>query len=532
MNRWPKYLALLGVGALPLLAGADAPEQTTPPSLASPGKAADLDTTLRDLAALGPEKLLRRLGDLKQRVHELKEQYKDKTDESSALDREAESIQAFLDGLHRLIDPRAADVPALPAPPVGAPWVRHDIETGLKSSEGARLGDVNGDGLIDLSVAWEGQQVSRLYLNPGPAEAYAPWPAVTVNTTPNVEDALLVDLDRDGRLDVVSSLEKGTERALVAWGPKDNADLLQPEAWQHDEFKQVAGVDMWMYAAPIHLHPGAPVSLVIGGKNYKSDASASIGLLISPQDNPRDLTRWQWRYLNNLSWVMAIEVRDLDGDGFEDILYTDKHGPLGGVHWLKNPGDDSAPGDTWKRTTLTGTETQGANFLTLADLDQDGLEDILAVVEEEKKPGEPDNLHRHILFFRRTDPKEAKFERHDIIAPPGIGGAKGIAVGDIDGDGRKDIVITCSGAYGNLIGTFWLRYENAPTDAVWRAYDIAGPLGTKYDLTYLVDLDGDGDLDVIANDEKEGTLGLGVFWYENPTINTHLHATPAQQAEK
>jgi hypothetical protein len=47
---------------------------------------------------------------------------------------------------------------------------------------------------------------------------------------------------------------------------------------------------------------------------------------------------------------------------------------------------------------------------------------------------------------------------------------------------------------------------------------IADPLGIKYDLVHLLDLDGDGDLDVLTNEEKQDEHGLGVFWYENPLV--------------
>ncbi len=43
--------------------------------------------------------------------------------------------------------------------------------------------------------------------------------------------------------------------------------------------------------------------------------------------------------------------------------------------------------------------------------------------------------------------------------------------------------------------------------------DIAGRVGTKFDLIELLDLDQDGDLDVITCEEVEN---LGVVWYENP----------------
>jgi len=47
--------------------------------------------------------------------------------------------------------------------------------------------------------------------------------------------------------------------------------------------------------------------------------------------------------------------------------------------------------------------------------------------------------------------------------------------------------------------------------------DITGMEGIKFDLIQFIDLDGDGDLDVINTEEATGGKGLRVVWYENPT---------------
>jgi hypothetical protein len=58
-------------------------------------------------------------------------------------------------------------------------------------------------------------------------------------------------------------------------------------------------------------------------------------------------------------------------------------------------------------------------------------------------------------------------------------------------------------------------------DAVWEWHNISGPIGYKYDRIELLDLDGDGDLDVVTTEENYGqnSSGLGLLWFENPLNN-------------
>jgi hypothetical protein len=55
----------------------------------------------------------------------------------------------------------------------------------------------------------------------------------------------------------------------------------------------------------------------------------------------------------------------------------------------------------------------------------------------------------------------------------------------------------------------WLRGE----EQGWRLFDLSGAAGVKFDLLETLDIDGDGDLDVLTCEETEN---LGVIWYENP----------------
>jgi hypothetical protein len=107
--------------------------------------------------------------------------------------------------------------------------------------------------------------------------------------------------------------------------------------------------------------------------------------------------------------------------------------------------------------------------------------------------------------------------------PANCGSGKAVEVADVDGDGKPDLVVTCEHAIEGKTGVFWLAYDKHPTESRWRARSINGAEGFIFDLLQLVDLDGDGDLDVITQEEKgpylaSGYVGreLGVVWYENP----------------
>ena len=167
--------------------------------------------------------------------------------------------------------------------PLHGAWPRHVIDDSSRGADGVRLADVNRDGLPDIATGWEQGGVTRLYLHPGYSKVTGRWSAVTVGATPAVEDAALVDLDRDGALDIVSSCETRERCLKIHWAPPQRDQLLKPEAWNTELFPPAEGVQLWMFCLPLQIDGKRGVDLLAGGKGD----GAALGWFQSPADPKR-----------------------------------------------------------------------------------------------------------------------------------------------------------------------------------------------------------------------------------------------------
>jgi len=375
----------------------------------------------------------------------------------------------------------------------GKPWPRHTIDNSSRGADGVRLKDVNGDGLPDVATGWEEGGIVRAYLNPGPKKAKQPWPAVTVGEVRSAEDAVFADLDGDGAYDVVSSCEGGTRTIFFHWAPKSADDYLKPDAWKTEPVPATQKRQAWMFALPMDVDGRNGIDLVVGSKG----GGATIGWLRSPKD-PRDVSAWTFYKLTDAGWIMSLQKHDMDGDGDLDVLASDRKGKTRSILWLENPGAAAKLMRRWKVHRISPSSGEFM-FLSVGNLTGNKRADVACAAKGQG-----------VLTGVATGKTGWLWTTYPL--PTGCGTAKGTAIGDIDLDGRADVAFSCEHAGGGKSGLRWFSSPRRD-ETKWTDHEISGPAGIKFDRLELVDLDADGDLDVMTCEERDQ---LGVVWYENP----------------
>ncbi|RME37890.1 MAG: VCBS repeat-containing protein [Planctomycetota bacterium] len=238
-----------------------------------------------------------------------------------------------------------------------------------------------------------------------------------------------------------------------------------------------------------------------------------------------------------------VAAADLNNDGLTDLVSAWNQSQPVQVHIQQRPVTGTIRFET---TTLAGSvPVVSVAGLAVDDFDQDGHTDIAVLVKESLTEGaacldseQPDaGLSGMILLYLGPDdPTEVNQPLSWIETPvgssllqgagtgetPETGGFTAMAAGDMDEDGDTDLVVAWNSACGG--GTtdvviFTNGGAGAVRDGSWTGTLLPDPFpqGSAIKDVALGDLDGDGDLDVVATFPDAPTMN--VRWYRNPTVD-------------
>ncbi len=303
--------------------------------------------------------------------------------------------------------------------------------------------DLNGDGLTDIVVGNTYQTQSRLFLGVGNGR-------FTEATRTNLPESLLSvgdlepgDVDGDGDLDLV----------LADWGAGDNMtnDGGRTRVWLND------------------------------GSGRFTDATAA--------KMPDLRVRFSWE----------LELADVDNDADLDVLVSCKRCP--GSHLFRNDGAGVFTDDS------RGLPQYTNNYeFEPMDLDGDGFLDLVTVNDGEILEGNSSNRREHVF---RNDGKGRFRDATDQWWPAAANVGEDdnmVAFLDYESDGDADFVVGSLSGPDRLLINDGKGHLSVKLDA-FDGEPTPGTLGIA-----LADLDGDGRIDVVqAQGEHKTAIDERVF---------------------
>jgi hypothetical protein len=316
------------------------------------------------------------------------------------------------------------------------------------------------------------------YVNPGSINGI--WTRKRIGD-PLRNMAAVLDIDGDGFLDILGTQGLGAEAdSQFVWARNTgfgSFDIFEIQPHADGDFLQGVAVTKF--------DQGGPTEVLL------SWHTADRGLQVYTIPDHPATSEWPWRLLSPHSQDEDLSLGDIDNDGDQDIFQ--------GTQWLENPGIDN---QDWELHVIGETTAGLPDRNDLADFDGDG--DLDAIVGLE-------NGDDILLFLAPENPK-SQWERTTVIG--GVGGGFSMDTGDIDGDGDPDVVI---GEHRGTGVNRVLILENVDKAKDWDVLLVdESPVEIidHHDGTVLVDMDEDGDLDIIS----VGWYNPKVWIYENLSI--------------
>ncbi|KAJ3217949.1 hypothetical protein HDU67_006977 [Dinochytrium kinnereticum] len=176
---------------------------------------------------------------------------------------------------------------------------------------------------------------------------------------------------------------------------------------------------------------------VLGSGGFLVPGKSNGGIFFSPKTGPTTQGNWINLFTNNNGYFYhrAI-VTDVDGDGLPDILTCRANKPLFGAgkgnHVYLTPVDRKNLLGAWKETVIGG---HCDTFFRLVDLNGDGINEIVST----------EYWGNALTIISTKHPKGAFSNPADLVynvIDPKVGHAFDVEVVDVNGDGKKDLLVT------------------------------------------------------------------------------------------
>ena len=409
---------------------------------------------------------------------------------------------------------------------------------GIGYGMGVAVGDFDNDGYEDLYVTGYGG--NHLYRNNGNG-TFTDVTAASGTGGSSVPgegwstSAAWVDLDNDGLLDLVVL-------RYVKW---DWDDVYCGE--HREGYRAFCHPDIFPAIAPLVYHndghghftesaakmglnlPGKGLGIAIGD----FDRDGKVDLAIANDSMPEFLYRNKGKGTFEETGILAeiavdgdgrtyagmgIDLQDYDNDGLPDLVITNLANQKYALY--RNNGDGSFTYDTYTSGLARMTLLHSGWGIHFMDYDNDGLKDLLVAQGHDLDTVELNYPQLHykepMLLARNTGKGFVDVSKASgaVFAEPWV--ARGMAVGDLDNDGRVDAVVSTNGGAPHIL------HNETPTGNHWLTLNLVGhtsnrdAIGAEITVTtsrgkQFVTVSTTGSY--LSSNDKRAHFGLGADTY-------------------
>ena len=404
-------------------------------------------------------------------------------------------------------------------------WKRQQLH-GDFYSEGAAIGDINGDGKPDVVAGpfwWEGPafekkhayyepkifsihgysdnffayvhdfdadkrndililgfpgKEARLYLNPGTHDD-KPWPMHIVADVVDNESPVFTDITGDGKPEIVCSTG-----GKFGWFAPNWAKPT--EKWPFVAVTDDMKVAKFTHGLGVGDVNGDGKMDLLEARRWWENQGAGVANSRPDLASPAPWT--QHNFAAGVGGGAQMFAYDFDGNGTNDVFTALAAHRYGVAVYLQNkvvqasglPDAAGTAAPHWTRVMLASEQPQDNDYgivfsqphaAFLADIDGDGVQDIVTGKRYWAHNGhDPDERGHRVIYWYQTK-RDGKggvdFVPHLIDSNTGVG--VDVQVGDVNGDKLTDIVV------GNKAGVFILTQERKDTTADLTPKKLYGP---------------------------------------------------------
>jgi hypothetical protein len=209
---------------------------------------------------------------------------------------------------------------------------------------------------------------------------------------------------------------------------------------------------------------------------------------------------------HNYSRSFLCWAEDLNGDGYPDLIVIDFPGQP--CYWLENPKGDR--NKHWAKHEIW----HSACNETPQYVDLFGTGKKVLIMGFQPKGSKTEGNEGTMAYFTPAKDPNALWEMHPIseVTTPGRPGAPGtnrfshgLGVGDVNGDGRQDVICTDG----------WWEQPEKVADKPWKFHPAK--LGPACSDMFAYDIDGDGKADILSASAHQ----FGIWAYHQKSGKEH-----------